>query len=1381
MYSKLILWKLQDIFRDDGMNMVPQSFEECVGTARVFLDSYKNITSCQLSKNFYKILMFSLSMSIFSGIGINFDKLNYTKIEQAAMKKIYKSKGEFVYLVLDTITLICERGYQCMKSGSLDPLYHSGKEYDDWYLCVQELKRKSNLLSFPEAHGFTKFQYLSDLEAAREKGECIKKRSSHLTKIEKMAIFKVVDDLNKLRDDELTSRAAMKNRKAPFALLLHGGSSIGKSMLTEILYHVYGNFMELPTSEEYKYTRCFFDEYWSNFKTSMWCVVLDDVAFQKPSACADVDVSIKEIIQIVNNTPLVPPQAALEDKGRTPVQCKLVLASTNVEHMNTWFFFSTPVAVNRRFPFVVSIEVKQEHAKDEVMLDPNRIPELINGELPNLWNFTIKRVVPGIHQNDTQPKFEIVHTFDDIHQFIHWYCLAAKEHESNQAKAEKTQDHIRSLRVCKHCAQIIKFCECGTQPQSLVQYVNNATQDNRTNSTDNPIGCAVWLILLCNLIAFLTKPWVFIKQRLTRAFLRLIIYAAGRHLEHRFGRHKNLIHLSCTIAKYSVAIASLYMILKQILSIFFSDKENLSQQGNVQSVDCGKAPNPKGDEKENVWKKDNFVLSSFDLNSLTTSWKNREFTENLSLIARNLVHFTFKIQRGNVIRKHKSMGLCIGGHYYITTNHTIPDDENMELTITQQTHDIGVTPNITILLVQGQIKRNIKKDLAMIEILNVPPKKNLIGLFPKQHLSISHKCSYVKREENGMVDYLNVNNVQLIRNAFNETLQCMTDSYMGKTQQSTIAGDCGSVLISDTAKGPVILGIHHLGDTAAFLTSAIAICEQDLINLGYDVNKIVGSGKPSLEAQSAKRILGSLDHRANVRFHNTGVCEVYGSFKDFRVQHKSSVEMTPLYDTLKEKGFQCNYGRPVMSGYKPWHIANVDMLHPVTHFDSMILRDAIDAFKIDIFANISDIELSEEVFVYDTFTAINGAVGVAYVDSINRSTSAGNPWKVSKRKFLKSIPEQHGLQDPVEVDSEILRRSSEIIELYKKGERACPNFCAHLKDEPVSEKKRIMGKTRVFTGSPFDWNIVVRKYLLSVVRLIQNNKFVFECAPGTNCHSMQWTEIYTYITKFGTDRCIAGDYKAFDKSMPPSFILGAFEIIESICYKAGYSEDELKVIRGIAEDTAFPLVDMNGDLIQYYGSNPSGHPLTVIINSLVNSLYMRYAYHYCNPNKECKTFRRNVSLMTYGDDNIAGVSKDISFFDHTKVQLALASIGITYTMADKEAESIPFLCIEEVNFLKRKWKYDHEVGAYLCPLEEESIIKSMMVWTRSKTITPEEQIVAILSSAHQEYFFHGRKKFNEMYCIIQDMITEHNLQDWVQESHFPSWNALKKRFWENSE
>ena len=113
--------------------------------------------------------------------------------------------------------------------------------------------------------------------------------------------------------------------------------------------------------------------------------------------------------------------------------------------------------------------------------------------------------------------------------------------------------------------------------------------------------------------------------------------------------------------------------------------------------------------------------------------------------------------------------------------------------------------------------------------------------------------------------------------------------------------------------------------------------------------------------------------------------------------------------------------------------------------------------------------------------------------------------------------------------------------------------------------------------------------------------------PGIVAQSVEWSGLYEYLTEFGADRIIAGDYGKFDKKMAAPFILGAFDILIGMSEAAGWSEEDIKILRGIAFDTAFPTIDFNGDLIEIQG-NPSGHPLTVIINCLVNCLYMRYAY-----------------------------------------------------------------------------------------------------------------------------------------------------------------------------
>lgn len=302
-----------------------------------------------------------------------------------------------------------------------------------------------------------------------------------------------------------------------------------------------------------------------------------------------------------------------------------------------------------------------------------------------------------------------------------------------------------------------------------------------------------------------------------------------------------------------------------------------------------------------------------------------------------------------------------------------------------------------------------------------------------------------------------------------------------------------------------------------------------------------------------------------------------------------------------------------------------------------------------------------------------------------------------------------------------------------------------------------------------------------VTALIQNNRFAFEAGPGTIAQSTQWQDIYKYLTKFGEERIVAGDYSKYDKRMPPCLILAAFDILIELCSMSGrFTSTDITIMRGIASDTAYPYVDYFGDLVQFFGSNPSGHPLTVIINSLVNSLYVRYSYMSLNPKKECYSFQDNVRLFTYGDDNIMGVSPDVPWFNHTTLSQALSWLDIKYTMPDKETESVPYIHIKDATFLRRSWRWDEDVGALVCPLEHDSIEKMLMVWTRSKSIVEEQQCIATVASANMEYFWYGKQIYEEKQKMLRSMIEELGFSSWIEDSTFPSWKVLYDRFWSYS-
>jgi len=545
-------------------------------------------------------------------------------------------------------------------------------------------------------------------------------------------------------------------------------------------------------------------------------------------------------------------------------------------------------------------------------------------------------------------------------------------------------------------------------------------------------------------------------------------------------------------------------------------------------------------------------------------------------------------------------------------------------------------------------------------------------------------------------------------------------------------------------------------------------------------SNVIEIGEPMLSSVSVQRALVDLDHKSTVRYTPDGVAAVYGSFSGWKPRLKSSVTKTLICDEMIERGYSVKEGPPEMKSWEPWRINLLEMTKPVWMIDNVILTHCVESFFADIMQRVPTEDL-KQLHVLDDFTTVNGAPGVTYIDKMNRNTSAGNPWKRGKKHYLTDLSPVGDHANPVKVDSEIMDRVSEIIEKYKRGERAMPNFCGHLKDEATSLEKIKIKKTRVFCGGPFDWSIVNRKYLLTVVRLIQNNKYAFEAAPGLITQSVEWTQLYEHLTKFGTKRMVAGDYSKYDKRMPPALVLAAFDLIKMICKEAGYTEEELLIVQGIAEDTAFPLTEFNGDLIEFYGTNPSGHPLTVIINSLANSLYLRYCYTILNPEHHCRDFQSNVAAITYGDDNAMGVSEHAPWFNHTAIQDTLKNIDVKYTMADKEAESVPYISIDKVSFLKRTWRFDEEVGAFLAPLEHDSINKMLTMCVASGEITLEEHAIEVIGAANQEYWFYGKETYEERQEMFKDVIETLGLQPYVRSNTFPTWLELKTRFEQSSE
>jgi len=720
-----------------GLNL--QSVDEMFSEVRGYLDNYEEVKNAAIFKKIYKFAMYAMSLSLFDKIGITFSNLNFSKLEAEAIKAKHHLGVDFIYTLIDTLVFLCERGYQCMKTGSMDPLYHSGKSYEKFFVDANKLKRQFLLLKDPELHGFTEFEFLSNLDAAIEKGEAIYKHTVRLGDYEKKTVRAFVNDLHMIKCECLTLRNARESRKPPFAVLIAGGSSIGKSTITSMLFAHYAKLRNLPRGDHYIYTKNPVSKFWDGFNSSMWGLLLDDISFMHPNKAPQGDPSIMEMIQVINGVPFCPDQAALQDKGRTPLKCDMVIATTNTEHLNSYYYFTCPLAVNRRLPYVIAIKPKKEYSKnDGSMLDSTKCIDE-DGLYPDFWQWTVKKVMPCGNQSE----LSIIHVFEHTNDFLAWFNVVAMEHEFDQKQVKACDSKMKDIQLCPGCKLPIEDCRCtdhriqtmyetsrgmrlfDTDSESDNDSIVNLKLESRSyidSQVDDTLDSFIneieindkWYNRIWNDISnymFILCMKLYIEFRIVRTFVGWLysfpfVYFCvkaltftklpkcisdtkkfwsniGSRVERNIGYVPLLVTI-VTILSTSTAVYFTCLYIKRL----FSPTRNMKSEGAVNSKEykssfIGKAPENTKPERENVWYKDDYQTTTFDVNPMNTSYKAFNFDETKQVLIKNCFHFQTELRdcidgrMATVYRRNKA--IAIGGHIYMCNDHFLPKEGEFTL------------------------------------------------------------------------------------------------------------------------------------------------------------------------------------------------------------------------------------------------------------------------------------------------------------------------------------------------------------------------------------------------------------------------------------------------------------------------------------------------------------------------------------------------------------------------------------------------------------------------------------------------------------------------------------------------------------------------------
>ena len=557
-------------------------------------------------------------------------------------------------------------------------------------------------------------------------------------------------------------------------------------------------------------------------------------------------------------------------------------------------------------------------------------------------------------------------------------------------------------------------------------------------------------------------------------------------------------------------------------------------------------------------------------------------------------------------------------------------------------------------------------------------------------------------------------------------------------------GDCGGLGVGTIGKCRVIISHHVAGNVAQTMGKSrlldLKILHKIRDNFKHPeyLSNIVPSYPIELSPLYHKSPLGL------VPFHGNGI----GSSKMARNTPKTRVEKTVMYDTyepwLSKYSKGATYGPPIFKGYLDKDNIWIDPAQfwlrsntvPTKPQDFNVWITMADSMMYGV--KYSD----SNQHILDINECINGRVGSRYILSLNKSTSAGHAHKGKKKDYFFEYMNELNQTQFAPTD-ELKVELDKRVDLLKKkdiiGLAELHVLC--FKDEALKNGKM----TRIFNiGDLVDF--MINKIVFGpIVEFVLTRKRFFECQVGLNCMSKDWENFFSHLTRFGEDNIVDGDFKSYDVSLFRHIILGVcFHILRKIAVNIGYNESEMNMFDNCVWLMVNRFISMNSDIGIMYKGNPSGCFLTSVLNSLCSSLLFRYCFFMlvCSAKDiRLEEFRDYVSLGTYGDDNIQGISKDIiDVYNFTEIKRVLATVDMLYTPANKTDDDYIVKNIFETSFLKRNFRYDN--GILKCPLELPSIFRSLCWYNSNKDVNKYEQFATILYSANRELWHHGQKLFD---------------------------------------
>lgn len=1179
--------------------------------------------------------------------------------------------------------------------------------------------------------------------------------------------------LNKMALDLSAMMHERPMREKPFGILIAGESGVNKSTVVNILNGHLCAVNGFRCDKNSVFHSNGDDKFQSEFRASHVTFIFDDMCNTK-SELADGNPLMK-IIQFLNNMHVCALSPEAEKKGKLRVMCKLGFVTTNKESLGAEFFSVNPSSIWRRFERILTVSLRPDAYGDDGLPHPRYVGQAI----PDMWVFTVKKCVIKRMQLGQKDMVErkVTHRNMSIYDVLELLTVETRQHFAMQKQIVETATELLAVPRCPehgYPSNCCVICNGTYKPRN-----SDADEVSPPLETINMIkqsGKGVvnrWASLFSARNAMPDEPdpetFDIPEQNdfepapppVTR--LLLLTEDVGGMLE-------TYALPALGFGAIVLGVAGMWMMFTRV--------KNMVAQGGVLSGDERKPRDEVDSKSVDYWRRPVVDQSRFPEASRTTPFDIFE-----PKLRKNQAHLIVQRWEFGLLRKRYEHAqiLPMGGGDWITTAHVFDDDCSYDVTVDLREyldHSVGekkFTQRVDAscweripdsdLIVLRLHKGGCNADFSKFLALKKPVGGEKIRLYALPDVDALKK-GYIK--ENSTLS-------KVAKFRFPDL-----PSYYGYNYDisfPTFLGLCGAPVVQ-LGKHPTIVGFHSAG-------SANTPNEAGMCPVTYDevmaAKKLLDKRLLAYAAQTPlKQEEFGIDYGYTTDIHPKNplaflspvdsdegfAMTILGQNSLPMNRFTSDVVKASYSDVVTEvMGLEREVTRPpTHQSYLHYQRDIKDMTsarpspRPQTlEFARLDMERMFDEF------HALNPQIDDMVKPISYEDAVNGIDGYLGIDRIDISTSMGTPINKPKKQFMTRVESKdHDVAyDFIEDKCNIRARVDEILADLKAGNRVNTIFKSNLKDEPITFKKLENHKVRVFSGSQVAFVIAYRMVLTPLFAMKRRYPHAFEAAVGCNAAGKDWDRLADFFP--WKDRMVNGDYKAFDKTTHPQFVMAAYKYYAYMLRECGCSEDHVRIVESIATEVANPIYDVCGVIIEVCGSLPSGVPGTVDGNNEDNRLSLRCAYYEMHAWHNCfevdtprlggvPLFHKRIKLSCYGDDNIMSVSPDETKFDHTSLTKELAQMGWTYTMSDKDSDSIPFITLDECDYLKRSFRYHEDLDARVGALQIPSIAKSLHMTKKNSPLCEGEQLATVAQGALAEFFLHGREEFEMRKAQLEKVI-----------------------------